>query len=258
MDKPKYPVQTVLKAMEVLELLAEDGSNKGLGITELDRKIGLGKSTIHRMLETLAYCRLVEKDAETGKYRLGWRLYSMGQIVPRQHQLYNLDPAPLLALNAATGETVNIGVLSGNEVVIISKIEDVKEPLRAGVTQGKHEDIHATSLGKVLISELSDGEIARLVSEPMKACTPNTITSLDRLIRAARAAGEQGYAVDNEELSLGLYCIAMPLRDYTGKIIAALSVSTPAARMNEDKRAAIIARMAVAQKQISATLGYMG
>ena len=105
-NKPKYPVQTVSKAIEIINYLAKDTSNRGAGITELSREIGMGKSTIHRILDTLLYYGYIDKNWETNRYRLGWELYSVGQRVPRQNQIFNLDPAYLTALSQKTGETV--------------------------------------------------------------------------------------------------------------------------------------------------------
>lgn len=259
MDKPKYPVQTVIKAIEIIEILAKDSTSRGIGISDLSRRLGLGKSTIHRILETLMYYRYIDKNEETNKYRLGWGLYTAGQMVPKQNQLYNMDPTLLIDLSRIVRETVNVGVMRGGEVVIISKIEGSQENLQVNLQAGEHEALHATGLGKVLLSELPEEQVQDMLDSvrgKLKKYTHNTIDTIDEYLAELEKVKKQGYAVDNEEFCIGLYCLAMPLRDYTGKVIAALSVSTPYARITETKSQEILNRLAEYSKRISLNLGY--
>lgn len=257
-DKPKYPVQTVSKAIEIINYLSKDTSNRGAGITELSREMGMGKSTIHRILDTLLYYGYIDKNWETNRYRLGWALYSVGQRVPRQNQIYNLDPAYLTELSQKTGETANFGILKGTETIIISKIEGNSRGLHVGVQAGEREAVHATALGKVLISEMEDEDIRALFAgQPeFHRYTENTIANVDELIEEVRRVRVAGYAVDNQEFGVGLICMARPVRDYTGKIVAAISVSTPANRMDEEHRAAILDAIGECCSAISWNLGY--
>lgn len=257
-NKPKYPVQTVSKAIEIINYLAKDTSNRGAGITELSREIGMGKSTIHRILDTLLYYGYIDKNWETNRYRLGWELYSVGQRVPRQNQIFNLDPAYLTALSQKTGETVNFGILKGIETIIISKIEGNNGGLYVGVQAGQHEAVHATALGKILISEMDETEIRVLFANQPEfyRYTEHTIANVEELIEEVRRVRAAGYAVDNQEFGVGLVCVARAVRDYTGKIVAAVSVSTPANRMTEEHHAAIIDALGECSSAISWTLGY--
>lgn len=257
-NKPKYPVQTVSKAIEIINYLSKDTSNRGTGITELSREIGMGKSTIHRILDTLLYYGYIDKNWETNRYRLGWALYSVGQRVPRQNQIFNLDPAYLTELSQKTGETVNFGILKGNETIIISKIEGNTGGLYVGVQAGQHEAVHATGLGKVLISEMNEAEIRALFANQSEfyRYTNRTITNVEQLIEEAHRVREIGYAVDDQEFGIGLICVAKAVRDYTGKIVAAVSVSTPINRMSEEHRTTIIEALGECASAISWTLGY--
>jgi len=124
---------------------------------------------------------------------------------------------------------------------------------------GDHEALHATGLGKILISELPEAKIRELVKEEkgkLRKFTNNTIISVNELLIEIEKVRKQGYAVDSEEYSVGLYCIAKPLRDYTGNIIAALSVSSPYARINESRIQEIVHDLDVSVQKISGTLGY--
>ena len=259
MEKPKYPVQTVIKAIEIIEILAKDATSKGIGISDLSRRLGLGKSTIHRILETLMYYKYIDKNEETNKYRLGWGLYTAGQMVPKQNQLYNMDPPLLIDLSKIVRETVNVGIMRANEVVIISKIEGSQENLQVNMQQGEHEALHATGLGKILLCELPEDQIREMLDSDrgrLKKFTHNTIDTVEEYLDELEKVRKQGYAVDNEEFCVGLYCLARPLRDYTGKIIAALSVSTPYARITEAKIQEILGYLAEYSVRISGNLGY--
>ena len=201
-DEPKYPVKTVTKAIEIINYLAQDTGNRGIGVSELSRVLGMGKSTVHRLLDTLSFYGYVEQDGETNQYRLGWELYKIGQVVPQQNQLLNLNP--------------------------------------------------------VMISEMDEEEIWGLFGgrETLIPYTPNTITSLPQLMREEARVRESGYAVDAEEYCIGLYCIAMPIRDYTGQIVAAVSVSTPSGLMDEDRKKLILEALSKCSRDISRSLGY--
>jgi len=257
-EMPKYPVQTVSKAIEILNYLAKDTSNRGAGITELSREMGMGKSTIHRILDTLLYYGYVDKNWETNRYRLGWSLYSVGQRVPRQNQIFNLDPSHLTALSQKTRETVNLGILKGTETIVISKIEGNNTGLHVGMQAGEHEAVHATGIGKVLISEMEEREIRALYAgqENLHRYTEKTVANVDELIEEVRRVRRLGYGMDDQEFGLGLICVAKPVRNYTGKIVAAISVSAPANRMGEEQRAVILAALEECCAEVSRTLGY--
>jgi len=185
MEKPKYPVQTVIKAIEIIEILAKDATSKGIGISDLSRRLGLGKSTIHRILETLMYYKYIDKNEETNKYRLGWGLYTAGQMVPKQNQLYNMDPTLLIDLSKIVRETVNVGIMRANEVVIISKIEGSQENLQVNMQQGEHEALHATGLGKILLCELPEDQIREMLDSDrgrLKKFTHNTIDTVEEYL----------------------------------------------------------------------------
>lgn len=257
-EKPKYPIQTVSNAIEILNYLALDSGNRGVGITEISNALGMGKSAVHRILDTLLYYGFVDKNFETSRYRLGWGLYSIGQHVPQQNQIFNLDRDCLIELSRKTGETVNLGVLNRNETVLISKIEGNSSGLRVNIQAGEREAIHATALGKVLISEMQDDAICELLSDriPLQKFTENTITNVDDLLNELCEVRKRGYATDEEEYGIGIICMSCPVRDYTGRIIAAVSVSTPSSRMDENHRELILTSLKECSNYASWSLGY--
>ena len=256
--EPKYPVQTVMKAIEIINFLAKDTGGRGVSLSEFSKTLGLNKSTVHRILDTLQFYSYIEQDEENSRYRLGWELYKIGQVIPMQNQLFNINPSLLIDLGNKTQEVVNLGILKRNETVIISKVESVRSHLHVNVNPGEYESIHATALGKMMISEMDAEQIKELLhhADTLPACTPNTITTVGELLKDVMITRQRGYAIDAEEFCSGLYCIAMPLRDYTGKIVAAVSVSTPVARMDSEKKQLILESLAETTAKISRTLGY--
>lgn len=257
-QEPKYPVQTLMKALELLNYLAKHTGNLGAGISELSEASGLGKSTVHRLLDTLQYYGYIEKSSETNRYRLGWELYKIGQAVPAQNQLFNIDRTHLLELGKKVNETIDYGTIKGKETIIISKMEHTNSGMNTYIGPGEYESIHATALGKVMISEYSSEEMYALFDEKEKlpTYTPHTITTVSELIHEIETVRNQGYGVNNEEYWIGMYCLARPIRNYTGQIVAAVSASIPTFRMNDQKKEFVLAELKETALKISKELGY--
>lgn len=252
----KYPVQTLEKALDIIELLFKENSNKGFGISELSRKLGIGKSTVHRFLDTLVAYGYIEKSIENNRYCLGWKLFEIGNTIPIQRNLYNFDTNLLNDLCNEYQETVNLGVKVDSDVVTIFKVEP-STTLKANLEVGRREALHATGMGKVLISECSKTELVKLLGDKeLKSYTPKTITSLDNLVAELEKVREQGYSIDDEEFCLGLSCIAMPIRNYKNEIIAAVSVSGPSFRLSFNKILDIKNSLEKVTKKLSNYLGY--
>jgi IclR family transcriptional regulator, KDG regulon repressor len=231
----KYPVQTLEKALDIISIL-KVGPYDGVRIKDISEKLSLGKSTVHRILSTLMAYGYVEQSPDNRKYRLGWKLFEVGSVIPRQRNLNNIDLKILWELCERYEETVNFGIRTYDRVAIIAKTDPQRVLFKAGPYLGEHEPLHATALGKVLISDLGEDELNKLFAEKtLGRYTSNTITDLVELKEHLLQVCEQGYAIDNEELSIGLTCIAMPVYNYSNEIIAALSISGPTFRMNFSK-----------------------
>lgn len=257
-DGPKYPVGTLIKAIEMIDHMARDPNSRGSSITELSRELGIGKSTVHRLLDTLTFFGYVAKDSGTNRYKLGWELYKLGQVVPQQNQLSSIDRRPMIELHRAVNEAVNLAMLKDGETVLIYNIDGPHDGLTVSLNPGVYESIHATALGKVLVCEMCEKDIERLVNSSAKfrKYTKNTITDMKALLAELAAVRERGWGEDAEEYRIGLRCIAMPVRCSKGKIAAAVSVSAPSARMTDDKRAAVIDALKHASQEMSESLGW--
>lgn len=231
----KYPVLTLEKALEIIGIM-KDGPVDGVRIKDLSDKLGMGKSTVHRILNTLLAYGYVEQCSDNKKYRLGWKFFEVGSVIPRQRNLNSMDLKVLWELCDKYEETVNLGIRIYDKVAIIAKVDPQKVLFKAGPYLGEQEPLHATALGKVLISELSEEELNKILSgKRLEKYTSNTITNLNELYEQLAQVREQGYAIDQEELAVGLTCIAMPVYNYNNEVIASLSVSGPSFRLNFNK-----------------------
>jgi len=254
-NSTKYPVQTLEKALQIINIMKE-GPYDGIRIKDISQKLGMGKSTVHRILNTLLVHGYVEQGTDNKKYRLGWKFFEVGSVIPRQRNLNNMELKMLWDLCERYEETVNLGIRIHDKVAIIAKADPKQVFFKTGPYLGEQEPVHATALGKMLISELDDEELDKLFAgKALQQYTTNTITSLAELKNHLEEVREQCYAVDQEELSLGLTCVAMPVYNYSDEIIAALSISGPSFRMDQNKIINCTGGLKKACAQISAFFG---
>lgn len=256
LKEPKYLVQTVDRAVAVLKLLAKESPMGEMSLTQISKRLNLGKSTVHRILETLMVHRFVEQCNETGKYRLGWGIFEIGNAVPEARDIRRYVRPVLLRLSEAFGETSNVAVRDGMMAIVIDKA-DPNSRLRANPQVGEREPLHATALGKSMLADMSSAEIIKLFNDyKLEEFTPNTITDIDKLIAEIENVRQRGFALDSEELQAGLVCVGVPVRDYTGRIIAALSLSGPSHRMNFTRILEIKDGLIKASEELSDKLGW--
>lgn len=255
--QPKYPVQTLQKSMDVLLYMVNHPSPEGLTITEISAHTGISKSGVHRILDTFLSYRIVEKLESAQTYRLGWGLYELGLAVPSTNSLLSTDYADIMSdLCHQLSETINLGIRSEDEVVIIHKREP-QSRFHASTVVGDREPLHATSLGKVFLSALTNDEVREYyATHKIVRMTENSIMTAEAMIPELVRTRKLGYAMDCEEFEPDLICVAMPIWDYTGKIAAAMSVSGPSSHMTETYMELVIQELRKAVNKISASLGY--
>lgn len=223
-------------------LLKEFSSrDRELGVSELSRRLDLGKSTVHRLLVTLTAEHLLEHDPTTGKYRLGLAMYDLGAAVATRLDLHEAVNPPLERLRNVTGETVQVAVLDGREVVYVERL-DSPQTLRLFLEVGRRNDAHNTSTGKCLLAFRSEAELEGLLRGwKLKAKTPHTITNVSLLRKELARIRSQGYARNVEEAELGVLSVAAPIRDISGRIVAAMSAAGPITRMEPEEDRIILA-----------------
>ena len=221
-------LSTVRNAARLLKVFRSREAD--LGVSELARRLGLGKSTVHRMLTTLVAEGLIEQNPRTGGYRLGIVMFELGEAV-RVHMDLHAAAAPVLGeLRAQTGESSQVGVLDGHEVVYVDRLESTHS-LRLFTETGRRVPVHCTSSGKVLLAYLPEARRqAVLRAAPLTALTPHTITDPERLAAELARVRRRGWAEAINEREIGVASIAAPVRDISGEVVAAISIGVPLAR----------------------------
>jgi DNA-binding IclR family transcriptional regulator len=250
-------VLSVGRALTLLESLAE---NKGRpkGITELSVDLKLAKGTVCKLIKTLENKGYVIKDSKSEKYRLGLKLMELGSIVNNGLELRALAEPYLKELREITKQTVHMALLADCEIVYIDKVES-RQNVQMASYIGQRSFIHSTSLGKAICAYLPENEvIGYLKVKKMPKFTPNTITSAEEFIEHLANVRERGYAVDEIENEESVRCIAAPIFDYSGKPIAALSVSGTVLQIPKDRIKSIAKNVVKEAENVSKMMGYNG
>lgn len=248
----KYLVQPVLKAMQVLQLVCE--SPEPLSLNQLVRHAMLPKTTVFRYLKTLATLGFVEHDAEADRYRPGIGLWRLSHSSSPYEALREACKPHMKRLRQRFNETINLGVLSGGEVVYLDVLESDRS-LRMQSTVGATDPLHSTSLGKVFLAFRPAGQQSSLIPAELPRLTKNTITDRNALLEQLGMIRATGYAIEIGENEEGSYCIAAPILDHRGVAIAAMSLSAPISRYDEGSRQAICAGLITACGEIGRALG---
>lgn len=249
-------LRSVDNALALLEAFEHSASH--LSVTELSLKLGVAKSTISRLLTTLSARGYVQKNPITGKYSIGLKLFEIGSIAVA-HLTPRDEARPILEqLMLTTQETVHMGVLDQGEVVYIEKIES-SQALSMFSKIGRRAPLHCTSLGKAILAFQPAPEIKALVFSELelKSFTEKTIRDREKLMEELNDVKRKGYAVDDEEFALGLYCLSAPIRDFKGKVVASVGIGGPAVRLRETPHPHFVEEVMQAAASISTRLGYL-
>lgn len=252
-DSP-YQVQVLDRALGILDVLSDEGQE--LGPAELSEQLDLHKSTVHRLLMVLERHRLIERGPQNGKYRLGLRLFELGSKAVAQLDLRERVRPYLERLVAETGETAHLCILDGNQMLSIANVESPRT-LRTPSTVGRRTPLHCTSVGKALLAFLPEDEADALIKRcELTRYTGRTLTAPAWLKAELKRVRQRGYAMDNEEIEEGLRCIGAPVRDYSGRVVAAISIAGPAFRLIKARIPAVSQAVIGAAEDLSEELGY--
>jgi len=252
--KPHYPIKVLDKSLSVLELLLQKCS--AMNMTELSEKLGLYPSTIHRILDTLKHWGYVEQEPHNQKYQLGLKVLELGMAKLHQMDLAREAPLYLKELVNRCNETVHLGVLEEGEVLYLAK-EESSKTIRMCSYVGKRAPLHCTALGKVLLAYLPEGERKKILGKrELPRLTEKTITGKKELEKELGKVKKQGFAIDRGENEKDVCCIAAPIRNYQGKVIAAVSISGPAFRIDVNTQNNLKEALVEISEKISKRLGY--
>lgn len=247
-------IQSIERAFDVLEYF--DMNNKEIGVTELSKKININKSTLHGIMKTLVQRNYLRQNKKNNKYMLGVKLLELGVLVQKTFPVTNISKEHLENLVNKHKETVHVAILEEDEVVFIDKLES-SQSIRMVSDIGKRLPAHSTALGKVLLAHLPEEKKKKFTNKNLEKLTSNTITDSSKLLKELEKIKDNGYAFDDQEVIDGVRCVSAPIRNFSGEVIAALSVSGPAFRMESDKIKKIINDVVKTANNISKELGYV-
>ncbi len=243
-------IQVIERAMRLLDALAAQPDP--VTLKELSATTGLHASTAHRILNDLVVGRYVER-VDNGLYQLGMRLLELGSLVKGRLNVREAAISAMRSLHKLTGQTINLSVQQGDEIVYIDRAWSERSGMQVVRAIGGRAPLHLTSTGKLFLSTGDARQVrAYALRTGLAGHTRNSLTDLDRLERELALVRRHGYARDNEELELGVRCIAAGIFDDTGKLVAGLSISAPAERLQDDWIKALVDTAA----SISEALGY--
>lgn len=250
-------VQSLERALNILNKLSEFPD--GLQIARLSEYVGLTKSTVHRLLATLVNMNYVEKNPETDKYKIGLQVLFLSRNILNNNDIVNTAKPFLEKISKDVNETVHLCIQDHEDIVYIDKIE-CTQAIRMYSRIGSRAPMYSTAVGKVLFSGMDQATIEEMVANiEFIPKTPNTITSKVAFLEEIEQVRNQGYALDNAENQEGLQCIAAPIFDHKGKIIASFSISGPSNRVTMELiQESLIDKMRDYSLQISRNLGYTG
>jgi len=252
-ESATYQIRALERGLDLLEAFSP--AKPELSVAELAAVTELPKPTIVRLLSVLLDRSFIERAVDGERYRLGVKTLEVGSIYLQSTSL-EAEAKPIMQrLVASTNQTVNLGILDRFEVVHIQVVAPDR-PVRFWADIGKREEAHVSGLGKVLLSGLDDAQFADYLRRPRIAKTANTLVSNDALQAAVINACEEGYAIDDEESSEGVRCIAAPIRNQSGAIVAAISISGARSEFRSGQLPGFIRLVKQAGRDISARLGY--
>jgi IclR family KDG regulon transcriptional repressor len=254
-EKTDYVIQAVYHALDLLEQFRDDVDE--LGVTELSNRLKLHKNNVFRLLATLESRNYIEQNKVTENYRLGLKTLELGQTFIKQMGLLRQARPVLERLVKECNETTYVAILKEFQIVYLDVVE-TDMTVRVVPRVGAQLPAYCTAAGKVQIASMSEEELAKFFpSKELKRFTPNTITDREVLKKQLKKIAEQEYAIDNEELDIGVRCIGAPIRDYTRRIVGALSISGPTMRLTDERmEKELIPVVKKAAEEISTKLGY--
>jgi DNA-binding IclR family transcriptional regulator len=243
-------VQVLERSFALLDVLAAHPDP--VSLKEISERTGLHPSTAHRILNDLAIGRLVDRP-QAGSYRLGMRLLELGNLVKARLDVRDAALGPMRELHKLTHQPVNLSVRQGDEIVYIERTDSERSGMQVVRAVGGRAPLHLTSVGKLFLAH-DDAQRVRAYAARtgLAGHTRNSITSLPALEREMTLVRQRGQARDDEELELGVRCMAAGIYDDQGKLVAGLSISAPADRLEE----AWMERLRATAASISAALGH--
>ncbi len=245
-------IKSLDRAMEVFEYLSEE---QGKTLSQIADEMGQSPATVYRILVTLETRGLVEFEGREQLWHIGPRAFIIGAKFLRRTSLVDRARPVMRRLMEQTGETANLGVERGGQVLFLSQVE-THASIRAFFPPGTLSQMHASGIGKALLAHMEAGRRNRLLaSEQLTEFTDRTITDVDALLEDLLAIRERGYSLDDEERNVGMRCIAAPVFDFNGEAVAGISVSGPASRVSREETERLARAVTSAARELTLAIG---
>ncbi len=247
-------IQSVDRALQILEVF--DRNEKEMSLSQIARFLDLNKSTAFGLVNTLTARGYLEQNPENSRYRLGIKLFKLGSVVEVNLDIRDVAKPFLKLLSEKYKETVHLCLYVQGEVIYIDKV-DGPGSMRMYSQMGRAAPFHCTGVGKAVLAFLDDSNIDQIIEQKnLKAFTPNTITTPQALRQEIRQIRDKGFCIDDEEIEIGLRCVASPIFNRKGDVVGALSVAGPAARIDDKVVGQMIEDVRKVSAMISERLGY--
>lgn len=244
------------RGLSILLILAR--SNRGMSLVELSNAIGVSRSTVYSILATLQDHGFVLKDPQQKSYQLGVATFELGSAYLRRVNLIPAFNECAQRIVAACRETVKLAILDGRDVVYLGK-QDGLHSVRLVAQIGSRMPAHATAVGKVLLAQLSNQAVEQLYADyELRKLTPNTISNLPSLLARLDLIRQQDYDYDHAESSLEIHCVAAPVRDHSGSVVAAISIGVPNDRLSVTWMQELTSLLLTQVRDLSRTMGWNG
>ncbi|MBA2518248.1 MAG: IclR family transcriptional regulator [Chloroflexia bacterium] len=248
-------LSTLDKGLRVLEMLARPEAAEGLTLTELANRLGMHRTTLFRFLATLRARGYVEREAATDRYRLGIGVLTMASSLLHNLDVRRIARPILLDLRNSTQELVHLAVMNEDGVVTVDRFEG-QRALSLQTEVGSRRPAYCTAAGKAILAYLPAARVAAILADGMPEVTPRTITTPEAMHRQLVEIRRLGYAVDNEERTDGVRCVAAAVFGHEGEPVAAISLAAPTMRFPAERVAVVGEEVAVAAVTISRRLGF--
>lgn len=229
----KNPIQVSERIFHTIEYLAQSGPT---GLQDLSSELGLNKSTVHRILNSLICMDYVRQDGETSKYSLSFKFCKISNQILAQNSMVDIARPYIKQLAELSGETVHLVQIDNIHAVYIDKVESPRNSVRLVSMVGKSIPLYCSGVGKAMLADMPDEKIRSVWEQSdIQKITEYTITDFSRFQKAIQDIRRNGYSLDNEENEAGVRCIAVSLKSFQGKPSYAVSISAPKDRMDDDR-----------------------
>lgn len=252
-NNDKSRIQSISKMMGILECFST--VNRHLSLAQVAAMAGLPRPTAHRMLSAMREIGFIEQDARTSSYGLGIRLFELGNIALTNMDILREAKPFLDRLSELAGESSHLGVFNGFEVIVVER-EVPSERQSRGIRPGESSPAHCTGVGKAMLAFQRPEVIEQVIAAGLKVYTTTTISTAEALRKELATIRKRGYAIDNSEHQVWVRCVAGPIRNSSGHVFAAVSVTGAADRMTDSKITSLAPLVVQTADSISRQIGY--